>query len=349
MSVRPRMGPVTGKCVTCGLSKGKCSGHFGHIELEEYVFHISWITSVIHWLKCICFTCGQSIIKETFDLDAIDGPRNRTMNKIVKHINNKCPKCGNKQQKYMWNKEKQHLLKNNEIYETTAVRNHLLKINPEILSTLNMSHPKDMLIKVLPVPPPNVRPPIMSGRTIRGEDDLTYRLLQVVRANDKLIKMKKNKRPDHVIAVARESLQMTITGYINHKKLNNTRKRSSKREYNSVAARLTGKEGRARGNLMSKRCDFTARTVITGDDNLGMNEVGVPISVAEKLTIPVKITAYNKRHFNRKVLYGSTFTSCAIKDILCKLGWRLNKTMSPSFNFLSIVNPTSKRIPDDFT
>ena len=46
---------------------------------------------------------------------------------------------------------------------------------------------------------------------------------------------------------------------------------------------------------MGKRCDFTARSVITGDDNLGMHEVGIPISVAEKLTVPVKVTDYNKK------------------------------------------------------
>ena len=49
-----------------------------------------------------------------------------------------------------------------------------------------------------------------------------------------------------------------------------------------------------RGNLMGKRCDFTARSVITGDDTLSMKEVGVPISVAKKLTIPVKVTDYNR-------------------------------------------------------
>ena len=49
-----------------------------------------------------------------------------------------------------------------------------------------------------------------------------------------------------------------------------------------------------RGNLMGKRCDYTARTVITGDPHLGMHEVGVPVSIAQKLTIPVKVTDYNR-------------------------------------------------------
>ena len=74
----PKMGPMKGKCITCGLNKGRCPGHFGYIELEEYVFHISWITNVIHWLKCICFHCGTVIIKD-IDPSKLNGPRNRHM------------------------------------------------------------------------------------------------------------------------------------------------------------------------------------------------------------------------------------------------------------------------------
>ena len=117
--------------------------------------------------------------------------------------------------------------------------------------------------------------------------------MQILRVNDKYKKAIESNRPNHVIDTSRESLQLAVTGYINHRKLVNTRKRSSKREYTSLTARLTKKEGRMRGNLMGKRCDFTGRSVITGDDNLGMHEVGIPISTANKLTIPVKCTAFN--------------------------------------------------------
>ena len=53
-----------------------------------------------------------------------------------------------------------------------------------------------------------------------------------------------------------------------------------------IRARLKGKEGRLRGNLMGKRVDFSARTVITGDPNLELDEVGVPKSIAMNLTFP---------------------------------------------------------------
>jgi DNA-directed RNA polymerase II subunit RPB1 len=54
----------------------------------------------------------------------------------------------------------------------------------------------------------------------------------------------------------------------------------------AIQARLKGKEGRIRGNLMGKRVDFSARTVITGDPNLELDEVGVPRSIAMTLTYP---------------------------------------------------------------
>lgn len=60
----------------------------------------------------------------------------------------------------------------------------------------------------------------------------------------------------------------------------------SGRPVKAIRARLKGKEGRLRGNLMGKRVDFSARTVITGDPNLELDEVGVPKSIAMNLTYP---------------------------------------------------------------
>ena len=58
------------------------------------------------------------------------------------------------------------------------------------------------------------------------------------------------------------------------------------RSVKAIHARLKGKEGRLHGNLMGKRVDFSARTVITGDPNLELDEVGVPRSIAINLTFP---------------------------------------------------------------
>ena len=67
----------------------------------------------------------------------------------------------------------------------------------------------------------------------------------------------------------------------------------SGRPLKSIKARLKGKEGRLRGNLMGKRVDFSARTVITPDPNLSLDEVGVPRSIARTMTICETVTPFN--------------------------------------------------------
>ena len=58
------------------------------------------------------------------------------------------------------------------------------------------------------------------------------------------------------------------------------------RPLKSIRQRIVGKEGRLRGNLMGKRVDFSGRTVITADPNLSIDQVGVPLSTAMRLTVP---------------------------------------------------------------
>ena len=67
----------------------------------------------------------------------------------------------------------------------------------------------------------------------------------------------------------------------------------SGRPLKAIKARLKGKEGRIRGNLMGKRVDFSARTVITPDPNLRIDQVGVPRSIAQNMTFPEIVTPFN--------------------------------------------------------
>lgn len=290
-----RMGPLDkfSKCITCGKKRGICNGHFGHIELIRPIYHISWIKQIIQWLKCTCRNCGFNLMKK----DLI--PKKQKI-QWMPHLSNnsnlysKCPNCFVKAPKYSWNKEKMCILRDKSVYQVEDVIFHLELISEDLLDKYQMSHPKNMILNCLPVPPPTVRPPIMMGSSLRGEDDLTYRLIQIVRFNDNYKKMIDERRPSHVIDDARIALQNGVTGYIDHRK-NSTNKKDDVKAYTSLCARLTKKDGRVRGNLMGKRCDFTARTVITGDDRLGMKQVGIPKSVAETLTIPIKVTDWNKK------------------------------------------------------
>jgi DNA-directed RNA polymerase II subunit RPB1 len=78
----------------------------------------------------------------------------------------------------------------------------------------------------------------------------------------------------------------------------------SGRPLKTLQQRLKGKEGRIRGNLMGKRVDFSARTVITADPNLGIEQVGVPRSVAMNLTVPERVTPFNISQLSQLVANG---------------------------------------------
>ena len=72
----------------------------------------------------------------------------------------------------------------------------------------------------------------------------------------------------------------------------------------SLASRLKGKEGRIRNNLMGKRTNFSARTVITPDPTLSINELGVPIAIATNITFPEIVTPANIEHLSKLVRNG---------------------------------------------
>lgn len=99
----------------------------------------------------------------------------------------------------------------------------------------------------------------------RCEDDLTHKLAEIIRANNALKKQEQNGAPQHIINDYAALVQYHITTYFD-----NTipgvpsSMQKSGRPIKSISQRLKGKEGRIRGNLMGKRVDFSARTVITG-------------------------------------------------------------------------------------
>jgi DNA-directed RNA polymerase II subunit RPB1 len=67
-----------------------------------------------------------------------------------------------------------------------------------------------------------------------------------------------------------------------------------------------GKEGRVRGNLMGKRVDFSARTVISGDPNISIDELGVPWSIALNMTYPETVTPHNLKWCAPALIYGGS-------------------------------------------
>ncbi len=179
------------------------------------------------------------------------------------------------------------------------------------IKTMGLSNdyvrPEWMIITVLPVPPPPVRPSISvdGGNGMRGEDDLTYKLGDIIRANGNVQRCETEGSPAHIVTEFEHLLQFHVATYMDNDIAGQPQAlQKSGRPVKSIRARLKGKEGRLRGNLMGKRVDFSARTVITGDPNLSLDEVGVPRSIARTLTYPETVTPYNIEKLHQLVKNG---------------------------------------------
>jgi DNA-directed RNA polymerase II subunit RPB1 len=177
----------------------------------------------------------------------------------------------------------------------------LRRISEEELRIIGLNsdyaRPEWMILTVLPVPPPPVRPSISmdgTGTGMRNEDDLTYKLGDIIRANGNVKQAIREGSPAHIARDFEELLQYHVATYMDNDIAGQPRAlQKSGRPVKAIRARLKGKEGRLRGNLMGKRVDFSARTVITGDANISLHEVGVPRSIARTLTYPETVTPYN--------------------------------------------------------
>ncbi|KAJ3220525.1 DNA-directed RNA polymerase II subunit rpb1 [Clydaea vesicula] len=169
------------------------------------------------------------------------------------------------------------------------------------------ARPEWMMITILPVPPMPVRPSILMEGKGRSEDDLTHKLADILKANKQLKQTENEGAPAHVIAEFEALLQYHVATMINNDIAGIPQSmQKSGRPIKSIRARLKGKEGRLRGNLMGKRVDFSARTVITGDPNLEIDQVGVPRSIARNLTFPETVTRYNIDRLQEYVRNGPT-------------------------------------------
>lgn len=187
-------------------------------------------------------------------------------------------------------------------------------ISDETCETLGLStkyaHPTWMILQALPVPPPPVRPSISvdgSGQGQRSEDDLTFKLSDIIRANQNVHRCEVDGTPAHIKTQLVDLLEYHVATYMDNDIAGlQQAQHKSGRPIKAIRARLKGKEGRLRQNLMGKRVDFSARTVITGDPNLSLDEVGVPRSIARTLTYPETVTKFNIEKLKQCVANGPT-------------------------------------------
>ncbi|XP_063701054.1 DNA-directed RNA polymerase II subunit RPB1 [Culicoides brevitarsis] len=169
------------------------------------------------------------------------------------------------------------------------------------------ARPDWMIITVMPVPPLSVRPAVVMFGAAKNQDDLTHKLADIIKANNELKKNESSGAAAHVIAENIKMLQFHVATFTDNDMPGLPRAmQKSGKPLKAVKARLKGKEGRIRGNLMGKRVDFSARTVITPDPNLRIDQVGVPRSVAQNLTFPELVTPFNIDRMQELVRRGNS-------------------------------------------
>ncbi|XP_005100330.1 DNA-directed RNA polymerase II subunit RPB1 [Aplysia californica] len=156
------------------------------------------------------------------------------------------------------------------------------------------ARPDWMIVTVFPVPPLPVRPAVVMFGSARNQDDLTHKLSDIVKANNQLRRNEQNGAAAHIILEDTKMLQYHCATLVDNEMPGLPKAvQKSGRPLKSVKQRLKGKEGRVRGNLMGKRVDFSARTVITPDPNLRVDQVGVPRTIAQNMTFPELVTPFN--------------------------------------------------------
>ena len=296
------------RCRTCGGKAGECPGHFGHIELAAPVIHVGYAKLIARLLNSTCRECGRILLKdEKRDKFIEEIERLKSLNQnyddVVKEVFRvtkavkKCPHCGADQIEVKFEKptfyyEGDHRLTPKD------VRERLEKIPSEDLPAFGLDpkavRPEWFVLTVLPVPPVTVRPSIILETGQRSEDDLTHKLVDIIRINQRFIENKEAGAPQQILEDLWELLQYHITTYLDNEVsgIPPARHRSG-RPLKTLAQRLKGKEGRFRGSLSGKRVNFSARTVISPDPCLSVNEVGVPKEIAEELTVPLHVTPEN--------------------------------------------------------
>src|SRR5512136_651054 len=311
------------RCKTCGNTAIRCPGHFGHIELEVPIVHIEFTKIIFDLLKSTCRSCGRILLTDEMIKKArvridrlkqlLGGVPEETFKTIIQEIKTKqCPQCGGSQFKLTFEKPTKFIEQTesgSEPLTPSMVRERLERISDEDLEILGfnprVARPEWMVLQVLPVPPVYVRPSITLESGIRSEDDLTHKLVDIIRINQRLKENMDAGAPTLIIQDLSELLQYHVTTYFNNEAsgIPPARHRSG-RALKTLSQRLKGKEGRFRSNLSGKRVDFSARTVISPDPNLDINEVGVPRDVAMRLSVPEKVTAWNIEEMKKLVVNG---------------------------------------------
>ncbi|KAF8818632.1 DNA-directed RNA polymerase subunit beta' [Rickettsia endosymbiont of Cardiosporidium cionae] len=159
-----------------------------------------------------------------------------------------------------------------------------LKLVEDFLASDNK--PEWMIMDVLPVIPPEIRPLVMLDGGRFATSDLNELYRRVINRNNRLKRLLELKAPDIIIKNEKRMLQESVVALFDNGRKGKVVKNSSKRPFKSLSDMLKGKQGRFRQNLLGKRVDYSGRSVIVVGPELKLHQCGLPKKMALELFKP---------------------------------------------------------------
>lgn len=266
-------------CKTCFHTEVKCPGHFGHIKLNVPVLNPATFQNLKDTLITTpCFGCFFE------GAGCICSDLNENKRRKVSNVRKRVTIQTRRSTESTINKYKFILIDSGNTKEISISQLY------ELLERAKTKNMNTLFLKALPVMPNQARPPEMNHLTgVWNTHPTTLLYLAILKANRNL-RYRRDK-------IAEDLLQNAVNMLYD---IENTRTVSFYKSsaLGGIRQRIDGKAGRMRANLMGKRTDFSARTVLSGDPTLELDEIGVPRSICNTLTMPERIHRYNIQSYD---------------------------------------------------
>lgn len=322
------------QCETCLANMIECPGHSGHIELATACYHPGFMRHIKHILNCVCFYCSRLLLSESnakYARLSERRPHENRYQRLRRAITicgntKQCPHCHVRQPKITLESQMVWLgvtfnfsdKKPSDYYfvllpeKAQEILSHISDRDCMLLGLdATYARPEWMIVNALHVPAPCIRPSIKTD-SARGEDDVTHKLIDVVKVNQHLHGLLQTHYDPHQtprltyrdLLEWNQKLQFHVSLVFDNAAYGKMHSTYNNRPIKTIKLRLTGKDGRFRANLNGKRVNFSARNVISPEPNADIDELGIPQVMAQLLTYPVRVTRYNIAHLQKLVQRG---------------------------------------------
>ncbi|CAG0892079.1 unnamed protein product, partial [Darwinula stevensoni] len=299
--------------LTCSETLSNCCGHFGQYKLALPVFHLGFFRQTYTICQSICKHCSRVLIdplKKLKYLQTIKTVSDLGQKRLFTKFTKECKKISTC---FYCRKHNGKVRKAPGLKIFLEASDMKEDLNP--LKSLNFfrcipkdeyvllgiyQSPADIISQKLVIPPAPIRPSVaMEQEGGSNEDDLTIKIREIIHCNQILVNSIQRGNPYSVILEDWDFIQNQYAQLISPY--------GTGKQLKGLLQRLKGKHGRFRGNLNGKRVDFSSRTGISPDPNLGVDEVGVSRHIAKILTIPERVAGFNIERLRKLIRNGVNY------------------------------------------